>query len=115
MVGQLPKLLGYTSEASEFFPRAAEFVESFTAAHIPTLTLGGASLVVLVLLRRWAPRLPGALIVAALGIAAVAALGLHDRGVAVLGPVPAGFPIPRLPSAPSPSSRSCFATRPASC
>lgn len=98
VIGQLPKLFSYTSEASDFFPKVAEFVERFGAAHVPTLVLGSASLAVLVLLRLWAPKLPSALIVAVLGMGAVASLGLQEQGVAVLGPVPSALPSLRLPT-----------------
>ena len=98
LVGQLPKLFGFASEASGFFPKVAEFVERLDATHPPTLVLGAGLLVLLVALQRLAPRLPGALIVVAVGIVAVAVLALQDRGVAVLGSVPAGFPSLRLPS-----------------
>jgi MFS superfamily sulfate permease-like transporter len=47
---------------------------------------------VLLLLRTISPRLPGALVVLALGIFAVGALDLPARGVAVIPPVPSGLP-----------------------
>ena len=98
LVGQLPKLFGFASEASGFFPKVVEFVERLDATHPPTLVLGAGLLVLLVALQRLAPRLPGALIVVAVGIVTVAVLALQHRGVAVLGSVPAGFPSLRLPS-----------------
>ena len=61
--------------------------------------LGLACLAVLIALRRWAPRLPGALIVVSLAAAAVWLLGLpietiQDR----FGPVPSLPPAPSLPA-----------------
>jgi high affinity sulfate transporter 1 len=92
MVGQLPKLLGYQGEESEFFPKLAEFVYKVDQSHLPTLLLGFGLLVVLLILRRTVPRLPVALIVVVAGIGLVVALGLDEQNVAVLGSVPAGLP-----------------------
>lgn len=98
MVGQLPKLFGYASEASGFFPKTLEFFENLRATHLPTLMLGGALLLCLLLLRRFAPNWPAALIVAILGILAVLALDLQALSVSVLGHVPSGFPTFQWPS-----------------
>ena len=92
IAGQLQKLFGYSGEAEEFFPKLAEFVDKLEYSHLPTLALGLSLLTVLIVLRRMAPRLPSALIVVVIGIAAVATLGLDQSGVTVLGSVPAGLP-----------------------
>ena len=92
IVGQLPKLFGYSGEAEEFFPKLAEFIDKFNHSHLSTLVLGGGLLAVLVVLRRIAPRLPAALIVVIAGIVSVVMLGLDKNGVAILGSVPAGLP-----------------------
>lgn len=98
LVGQLPKLCGFTSNASGFFPQVADFLSRLSATHLPSLALGGGTLVLLVIVNRFAPRLPGPLLAAAAGIVAVVVLHLQDRGVAVLGTVPAGFPVLHMPS-----------------
>jgi high affinity sulfate transporter 1 len=90
--GQLPKLCGYTSSTSEIFSQWAEFAGKLPSAHLPTLVLGLGLLVAMVVLRRLSPRMPAALVVVVAGIVAVAVLGLHQHGVAILGQVPAGLP-----------------------
>ena len=92
VVGQLQKLLGYSGEADEFFPKMTEFVDKFDQSHLPTMLLGLGLLTLLIVVRRVAPRLPGALIVVVVGIVMVVTLGLDQDGVAVLGSVPAGLP-----------------------
>ncbi len=92
IAGQLPKLLGYADEASGFFPKVMEFGRNLDQTHIPTVILGAALLVLLVLLRRWLPKVPGALVVVVVGIVAVWAMALQTQGVAVLGKIPAGLP-----------------------
>lgn len=92
IVGQAPKLFGYTTEASDFFPKLIEVVERMDQSHAPTLLLGLVLLCILVVLRRIAPIVPGAFVVVIVGIVAVFVFGLDGRGVAVLGAVPAGLP-----------------------
>jgi high affinity sulfate transporter 1 len=98
IVGQLPKLLGYQGTEERFFRKVLEVFERFDQSHWPTAALGVAMLVVLVLVMRFLPRLPGALIVVALSIVLVASLGLDHKGVAVLGAVPGGLPSLALPT-----------------
>jgi high affinity sulfate transporter 1 len=101
IVGQLGKLLGVSVEASDFFPKLMETLSKLDGAHLPTLVLGLGLLVGLVALRRFLPRVPGALVVVVLGILLAASLNLEQQGVALLGNVPAGLPeffhIPILP------------------
>nr|WP_321466103.1 SulP family inorganic anion transporter [uncultured Desulfobulbus sp.] len=97
LAGQLPKLFGYQGEAGPFFSRLFEFVDKVGDAHVPTLLLGAISLVLLLCMKRWTPRWPAALIVAAISIGTVSLLHLHTQGVAVLGAVPSGLPSLHLP------------------
>jgi len=92
VAGQLPKLFGYSGEASDFFHKLVEFVQKLEQSHLPTLVLGICLLILLLLLRRYAPRLPNALVVVVVGIVAVVAFGLEGRGVSALGEIPAGLP-----------------------
>ena len=99
IVGQLPKLCGLAGGGGDSFAaKLTSLFDHVDQVHPPSLILGAGLLILLLALRRWLPRLPAPLIVAVLGIVAVAAFGLADRGVAVLGPVPAGLPAPRLPA-----------------
>ena len=101
IVGQLPKLFGYSVEAGDFFPKLIELGEKLGMTHLPTAALGVALLVGMFALRRFVPRLPGALVIVIVGIVLVAWLDLDQQGVKVLGTVPAGLPtffhIPLLP------------------
>ena len=94
IVGQLPKLLGYPSEADEVLPQLLEFGQRLGQSHLPTALLGLALLAGLLALRRAAPNVPAALAVVVAGIAAVATFDLQATGVKVTGPVPAGLPAP---------------------
>ena len=63
----------------------------------PQMAVGLLAIALLVALKRFAPRLPAALITVSLGVAASWVLDLEGAGVAVLGEVPAGLPVPRWP------------------
>jgi len=92
IAGQLPKLFGYSSGGGDFLAKLLEFASSMAQFHLPTVMLGLGLLVLLVLLRHVAPKLPAALVVVVVGIVAVIALGLEERGIQVLGEVPSGLP-----------------------
>jgi len=76
---------------------AREALAQLDGWHLPTLLLGLANLVGLVMLKRLAPRVPRAMVAVALSAGAVLALGLSDAGVAIVGAVPAGLPALALP------------------
>ena len=98
VVGQLPKLFGYPAAEDEFFEKILEFFTHISQSHWPTAALGIGLLVVLVLSLRFLPRLPGALTVVILSIILVTLLGLDQKGVAVLGSVPGGWPSLAVPT-----------------
>ena len=77
--------------------RSAEFVSKLGETHGLTLTVGLAVFVLLRLLKRLAPRIPAPLIAVALGIAASQFFRLGERGVALLGTIPAGLPKLMIP------------------
>jgi sulfate permease, SulP family len=99
MVGQLPKLLGVPKEDGDFFRQLAGVVGQLADVQPATLGIGLASLVLVLVLRRWLPLVPGSLVVVLLSIAAVAVLDLAASGVAVVGPIDAGLPRLGLPDA----------------
>ena len=92
ILGQMKPLLGYSGTAIGFFPRLIELFQSMDKFHLPTLFLGLSMLAVLVAVRRLLPQLPSALLVTILGILLVFGLGLDQKGISVLGTVPAGMP-----------------------
>nr|WP_183501123.1 MULTISPECIES: SulP family inorganic anion transporter [Microbacterium] len=98
-VGQLPKLLGETFNFSGhgFIRSLVAVGEAFDSVNWPTIWLSVGSILVLVLLQRFAPRIPGSLIVVAAGILLVAFTGIDDAGIELIAPVPSGLPVPGLP------------------
>ena len=98
IIGQVPHLLGIEGTSGNFFAKLWFTVQHLPDARLaPTLT-GLLSLIAMLSLRRLAPRLPAALVVA---IAATVLVGLLDAeaaGVSVVGDLPSGLPHPVLPS-----------------
>ncbi len=100
MAGQLPKLFGTDSGSGNFFEKLWDLATKLGQTSGLTLIVGVASLVLVLLLRRVAPKAPGTLVVVLLGIMAVVLFGLDDRGVAIVGPIPSGLPAIAIPSLP---------------
>nr|WP_205864759.1 SulP family inorganic anion transporter [Planctomonas sp. JC2975] len=99
-VGQLPKLLGETDDFSGhgFIRSFVAVVEAIPNANLATTILSGCSIVVLLLIRRFARRVPGPLIVVVAGILLAAFTPLTDAGVKLIAEVPYGIPLPTLPT-----------------
>lgn len=92
LVRQLGKLFGYEAATSGFVAGILALLENLLHIHWPTLILGSLSLLLMVLLPRRFPQLPGALCGVLLASLAAALLGLDRYGVELLGEVPAGLP-----------------------
>ena len=96
---QLRNILGVDLLRSEYtVDIVVDAVRRLDEVHLLTLGLGLAAFVLLVLLRRWRPTVPWALLMVIGATAAVTALGLEDRGVQVVGQVPKNLPTPQVPS-----------------
>jgi high affinity sulfate transporter 1 len=93
--GQLGKLFGlHVRTDTGFFLRIADFVSKIGQTHFPTLIVGVLTLVLIYLVGRVAPRLPGPLVGVCGGIAMMVLLDSEKWPVARMGVVPAGFSLP---------------------
>ncbi|MFC7528673.1 SulP family inorganic anion transporter [Actinoplanes sp. GCM10030250] len=94
LVGQLPKLFGFSVDADGLLGEAAGFVAGVAAGDtVPAaFAVGTSGLLVILVLQRWLPKIPGILIAVVGAILAVSFLGLTGRGVDVVGALPQGFP-----------------------
>jgi len=97
IAGQLGSLLGYKLSPNGFFRTVFEAVSRLKETQRWTFIIGLSLLVLLLLIKRFLPRVPAPLIAAILGCVAVYALNLQSKGVAIVGGVPSGFPVPMLP------------------
>ena len=95
--GQLGRFFGFAVPSSGFFRLLVEFVSNLGRTHGLTLGLGVATFVLLRLLKRIAPKIPGPLVALAAGITVSSVFRLGDRGVTLLGAIPAGLPPLMIP------------------
>ena len=92
ILGQLGKVFGFPIESGSILPRLFEFLSKLEQTHLPTLAVGVLTFAVVRLVKRFFPRLPAPLLALIAAVALVQIFGLDQRGVAVLGAVPAGLP-----------------------
>ena len=93
MIGsQLGKVTGIRVEGDEFIDQVRSFVDGLGAAHWPTIALSASVLVLLLMLARLAPRIPGPLIAVLAATAVVSLFSLNRNGIKVVGAIPEGLP-----------------------
>jgi sulfate permease, SulP family len=97
IIGQLGKVTGIHVNGSSAVSEVVSVLSHLAEANRPTVVTSGAVLVLLVAGTRWFPRAPVPLVVILLATAAVSLWHLQQTGVAVVGHVPAGIPVPALP------------------
>ncbi len=95
---QLDKLFGIPRASGTFFDRLGFVIGHLGATNLPTLAVGLAAIVLLVLGERYARRLPSALLVVLLATGLVAVTNLQSRGVMVVGKIPSGLPPLSIPT-----------------
>jgi sulfate permease, SulP family len=96
-VKQLPKLFGIESGDGNTIRQFLHLLSHLGDTSGITLIVGVASLGVLFGSERYAPRVPGGLLVLGLGIAISWGFDLSQHGVAVVGKVPSGLPSVGVP------------------
>lgn len=93
LLNQVAKMLGLKlASCEEFFAQLADLVSRVGEAIPVSVVMSALAIAVLLVCRRFAPMLPGALIVLVAATLATVWLNLEDAGVAVLGEVEAGAP-----------------------
>jgi sulfate permease, SulP family len=100
IIGQLPKILGVPSLDGSLPEQLVQLVSQLPDTNPVTLAVGLSSLLLILVLRRISPRIPGPLIALVLGILAVSLLGLGTYDVSVVGEVATGMPLPSIPTVP---------------
>lgn len=90
-VGQLPKLVGMHKPEGSTLKQLWEFLTSWSSWNTVAVAVGVGSLVALILMHRYTPKIPAALVVVAVSLVLVPVLSLEDEGVEIVGEIPAGF------------------------
>lgn len=95
---QLPKLFGFSAgHGGDFWDRMGHFLGGLGQTNPTSLVLGLTALAVLLLGKTVLKDRPVALFVVIGGIVAAGVFRLNERGVALLGEIPQGLPMPSLP------------------
>ncbi|NEN06792.1 sulfate permease [Diaminobutyricibacter tongyongensis] len=98
VIGELPKLTGTKTSGDNTFQELWSWLGTFGSWNQATVVVGVVSLVVVFGLRQVAPQVPGALVLVVGGLLASWLFQLGDRGVALVGDVPRGLPVPAIPN-----------------
>jgi high affinity sulfate transporter 1 len=100
LVGQLPKLFGFSTDANGLLGEVHAFVHGLASGHAvaAAFLVGVVSLGLILGFAHWLPRAPGVLIAVIVSIGAVAAFNLSDHGVSLVGTLPQGLPPLTIPS-----------------
>ena len=98
ITGQLGGLFGFQMEPTGFFRLVWQFFWKLGETHWPTLAVGLTTLALLLLLRQFAPKVPGPLAAMLLGIVCSEVFGFSKYGIKLLGVIPAGLPALTVPA-----------------
>jgi high affinity sulfate transporter 1 len=100
LIGQLPKLFGFSVSADGLINEARGFVDGVSSGKTvgAAVAIGMLSLLVILALGRWLPKVPGVLVAVVLAIAGTSVLSLADHGVSLVGSLPKGFPPLTVPN-----------------
>ncbi len=91
-VGQISKLVGFSPVEMDFIPDILFIIRDIGQTHFPTLIVGLISLGTLFAMHKYTPKLPSALVVLFLSIAASSLFDFHEMGIHIVGEIPAGLP-----------------------
>jgi len=89
---QLPKVLGIRGEGETTLEQFAGIVARLGDTQPLALAIGGGSFALILLCRRFLPRVPGHVVALLGSLLAVIVFGLDRQGIAVVGPIPTGLP-----------------------
>ena len=97
VISQLDSLFGIEIDSTLYTTDIGGVVSNLGDAHGLTTVIGLSTVVLVLVLRRWVPKVPAPLVAVVLGILAVAIFGLDEEGVAVVGGIDSGVPVPGIP------------------
>lgn len=100
LIGQMPKLFGFSVNAETLAGRAIMLLQGILdgKTNLVALAIGGGSLALILIVKRFRPTWPGILFAVVLATVASGALDLHAAAhIAVLGVLPQGLPSLQLP------------------
>ncbi|MFD1608720.1 SulP family inorganic anion transporter [Oceanobacillus luteolus] len=97
-LSQLKHLLGIKLESDNVFLLLWESLSKISEINVIAFAIGIGSILLLIGIKKYVPRVPGPLVVVGLSILLVYLLQLHAFGVNIVGEVPKGLPTFSLPA-----------------
>jgi high affinity sulfate transporter 1 len=94
IVGQLPKLCGFSTDADDFLGELRAFSSNIDERNSTALAVGLATLAVMVVFPRFVSRIPAVLVAV---VVATLVTALFDLDLPTVGALPEGLPRPALP------------------
>jgi MFS superfamily sulfate permease-like transporter len=91
-ISVLSEMLGVPVDSRRPLVQLWEVLHGLPRANLPTVALAASVLAFVLLLRRFVPKVPAALVAVFASIAASAAMNFDRRGIATIGPVMGGLP-----------------------
>ena len=92
VVDQVPKIIGIHFPRGTFAQNVLSIVQHLPKTSFTTLAVGLTTIVFLLGMKRFLPKVPAPLLAAAAAISGVCLLNLQDRGVELVGHIPRGLP-----------------------
>jgi SulP family sulfate permease len=91
-ISQLPKVFGVPGGSGTFFEQLRQFISNLPETNVYTLALGAGTIVLILLIARFKPRIPGPVVALVLGILLSSLLQLNAKyGVSIVGDIPTGM------------------------
>ena len=97
IVGQLPKLFGFSTEGDSFVDDVVAFFSNLDQTNTTTLLVGLGTLALLLGLPRISKKIPAVLVAVVAATVVSAAFDLAADGVKTVGTLPTGLPTPSFP------------------
>ena len=98
-MSQLPKVFGVPGGSGTFFQQLGQFIANLPQTNPYALALGVGTIALILVIKRFKPLIPGALVALILGtiIAGIFSTQHARTNVAVVGDIPIGMPSPTIP------------------
>ena len=97
LTATVEKTLGFSLETEGYFLELRALIEKIPDANPYAVAIGVGSFVLVRLIKRYTPKIPGALVTLVVMTVIVIVAGLDARGVRVLGDLPSGLPSFAMP------------------
>jgi len=95
---QLENLFGLDLHQSKYIYRTlSEVISNWQDIHLLTFSIGLGAILIIWIMKKWKPSFPIQLVTVLAAIGGVWFFDLHKSGVAIVGSVSEGFPVPAIP------------------